>query len=451
LEPIEQKISLPSLAVHTGFKGNATGLRGYRVGIDASGWMYRACMRHGITESPELVALFSRCSRLFRLPFIPIFVFDGPERPGMKRGKLINGNAHWLEGSFQEMLEGFGFDWITARGEAEATLSTMTTTGIPVRVDAILTDDSDSFVFGATAVLRIRSEDNEEYEASLYSAHDISEVLGLHHDDFVLIAILAGGDYSEGLAKCGVTTAIGLARAGLGRQLVAGLSGKSPTQSELFLESWRDCLSSELRTNASGYLPHRCKHLAAAIPIDFPDLAVINLYLHPVVSEHAAPTGLGFRSPRLDLLARFAEGHFGWGDSIGILRHFTDQLFGGLVVRELTCRALAADKGAAALDSSPIIKSIVGARNHKSTGHLAELRLVLRLDPIILTSALQAIIGRRDPEEGAQMAVTAWFSTAFPKVRVWAPKAMVEQVYPDMVLDYLCAQSTPVYFVRLSL
>jgi Holliday junction resolvase YEN1 len=77
--------------------------------------MYRACMRHGITESPELVALFSRCSRLFRLPFIPIFVFDGPRRPTMKRGKVINGKAHWLEAPFQRMLDGFGFSWIIVR------------------------------------------------------------------------------------------------------------------------------------------------------------------------------------------------------------------------------------------------------------------------------------------------------------------------------------------------
>ncbi|KAJ7787514.1 hypothetical protein B0H14DRAFT_2399367, partial [Mycena olivaceomarginata] len=81
LEAVEQKISLHNLAVGTGFIANTTGARGFRVGIDASGWMYRACKRHGIAENPQLVALFARCSRLFRLPFIPIFVFDGPRRP----------------------------------------------------------------------------------------------------------------------------------------------------------------------------------------------------------------------------------------------------------------------------------------------------------------------------------------------------------------------------------
>ncbi|KAJ7236083.1 PIN domain-like protein [Mycena haematopus] len=426
LELVEQKISLPNLAVSTGFIGNATGARGFRVGIDASGWMYRACARHGITESPELVALFSRCSRLFRLPFIPIFVFDGPERPRVKRGKLIRGNDHPLARPFQSMLEGFGFQWITARGEAEATLSRMTTTGVPVSVDAILTDDSDSFVFGADVVLRIRSEDNENYEASRYSAHDISEVLGLSHDDFILVAILAGGDYSDGLAQCGVATAIGLARAGLGKQLIAGLSGKSYDDCISFLATWRQTLQAELETNSSGHLPHRYKQLAANIPPDFPDLAVINLYRYPVVTDHEAVASLVFHPPRLDILARFAEAHFQWGDSIGILEHFAAQLFAGLVIRELVDRASAADGFAAPLTSPPIIKRIVGNRRHKSTGYLAELRLTLNIDRTILTSALQALSGRRNPSG----------------VRVWIPKSTVEHVFPSMVLDYTCRLPT---------
>jgi hypothetical protein len=83
----------------------------------------------------------------------------------------MKGNDHWLTSSFKLMLDGFGFDWFVVRfvfplkfiltlilqapGEAEATLSMMTTDGVPVRVDAILTDDSDSFVFGASVVLRM--------------------------------------------------------------------------------------------------------------------------------------------------------------------------------------------------------------------------------------------------------------------------------------------------------
>ncbi|KAJ7210195.1 PIN domain-like protein [Mycena rebaudengoi] len=440
LEPIEQKISLHNLAV-TGFTSNATAARGFRVGIDASGWMCRACARHGCTESPELVALFSRCSRLFRLPFIPVFVFDGPDRPNMKRGKHVRGDDHWLAADFREMLNGFGFEWIVARGEAEATLSNMTTNGIPLRVDAILTDDSDSFVFGASLVLRIRSEDNENYQASRYSAFDISKVLGLSREDMVFIAILAGGDYSDGLDQCGITTAIGLARAGLGRQLISGFAGKSQSDSLLFLQTWRESLSLELSTNSSGHLPHRYHRLATNIPSEFPDLAVIDLYLHPLVSAIPDVRSLVFCPPQLSLLARFAEDHFQWGNSVEILSHFSDLLFAGLVIRELTGRALAVDNLEPPTKSPSIIKKIVGDRRHATTGFLAELRLVLSVDPTTLTSALQAISGRRDPEQGAQQEVATWITTRLPKVRVWVPRSMVEHVYPALILDYICTNA----------
>ncbi|KAJ7908583.1 hypothetical protein B0H13DRAFT_2496495 [Mycena leptocephala] len=131
----------------------------------------------------------------------------------------------------------------------------------------------------------------------------------------------------------------------------------------------------------------------------------------------------------------------GWGDNLGILTHFSDQLFAGLVIRELARQALATYNLATPLDSS-IIKGIIGERHHKSTGYLAELRLMLDLDPSLLTSALQAINGTRDPGQGAEAAVAAWITTTLPKVRVWDPKSMVEHVYPDIVLDYVCAQTS---------
>ncbi|KAJ7767356.1 PIN domain-like protein [Mycena olivaceomarginata] len=328
----------------TGFVGNSTEARGYRVGIDASGWIYRTLYRHGSTKSPELVALFSRCSRLFRLPFIPVFVFDGPGRPSLKRGKLVKGNDHWLVQPFQQMLDGFGFMWIVAPGEAEAELST------PLYLEQVLS---------YTSALRIM----KTTKASRYSSFDISTVLGLSREDLVLIAILAGGDYSDGLENCGITTAIALARA-----------------------------------------------------------------------------GLAFRPPRLDILACFAEDHFTWGDSLGILVHFADNLFAGLVIRELAQRALASDGLPSEVPPPSIIKKVVGRRSHQSTGHLAELRLVLSVDPSLLTHALNAITCRHDPALGAQIAVAAWLATKLPQVRTWVPQSMVDRVYPGLVLDYICAQ-----------
>ncbi|KAK7053587.1 PIN domain-like protein [Favolaschia claudopus] len=446
LEPIEQKISLHDLAVKTGFVGNATGKRAFCVGIDASSWMCRACALPGYTESPELVTLFARCSRLFGLPFIPVFIFDGPARPSIKRGKVVKGDDHWLTASFQSMIEGFGFYWFTAPGEAEATLSAMTSSGIPCRIDAILTDDSDVFVFGAEVVLRIRSEDNENYSASRYSAFDIAQQLNLSRPDFVLIALLAGGDYSDGLDGCGIAIAYGLAQAGLGQQLVHGLNGLAGADAKTFLDQWRVLVQRELQMNSSGKLPHRCPSLAANIPNDFPDLHVINLYLHPTVAklECGPPIALSLNPPRLDVLACFAEVHFAWGDSVGILTHFANSLFGGLVVRGLVDAALTFDNPSPFGLAPSIITSVVGERTHRSTGFLAELRLVPKIHPDFLTVALDAIKGQRDPADGAKAAIAEWIKTRLPKIRAWVPRSMVELVYPSLVLDYVSAKGDKV-------
>jgi 5'-3' exonuclease len=149
----------------------------------------------------------------------------------MKHGKFIRGNDHWLISSFKLMLDGFGFEWIVvffrhllhghslipdslqAPREAEAILSAMSADRNPFCIDAILTDDSNSFVFGASIVLRMyahdslfiliypthchdrRSKDNENYEASWYSASDITTMLGITREDLILLASLSGGDY----------------------------------------------------------------------------------------------------------------------------------------------------------------------------------------------------------------------------------------------------------------
>ncbi|KAK6966996.1 hypothetical protein R3P38DRAFT_2672393 [Favolaschia claudopus] len=311
------------------------------------------------------------------------------------------------------------------------------------RPTTILTDDSDAFVFGAEVVLRIRSEDNDNYSASRYSAFDITQQLGLTRYDLILIALLAGGDYSDGVDGCGITTAVGLAQAGLGQQLFQGQNGLSYTDSAVFLDRWRLSLQSELRTNASGKLQHRYPALAAKIPDNFPALDVINLYLRPIVAERDTPISLALNSAKLDVLARFAEAHFGWGDSIGILTHFADSLFAGLVVRGLVYAALAVDSPSpSSLTLTSTVGTIVGNRAHKSTGFLAELRLVPEISPEVLTSALGAIHGERDPAGGAEAAVADWIKTRLPKTRAWVPRAMVEHVYPSLVLDYVSAKGS---------
>jgi Holliday junction resolvase YEN1 len=113
LRPSGNLRSLTHLAVVDGFEGNPN-LRGLRIGIDASIWFFHAAYgREG--ENPELRTLFFRCARLMNVPFLPLFIFDGPKRPKVKRGKKISGEKHWLVDSMKGMIEGFGFEWRMVR------------------------------------------------------------------------------------------------------------------------------------------------------------------------------------------------------------------------------------------------------------------------------------------------------------------------------------------------
>lgn len=46
-------------------------------------------------------------------PFLPLFVFDGPKRPNVKRGKKIGKEAHWMVNGMKDIIEAFGYEWRT--------------------------------------------------------------------------------------------------------------------------------------------------------------------------------------------------------------------------------------------------------------------------------------------------------------------------------------------------
>jgi len=96
--------------VKGGFEANPDEKRGFRLGIDASIWFFHA--EYGKEgENPVLRTLFFRCATLMRTTFLPLFVFDGPKRPDVKRGKKINRTSHKLIPGMKQIVEAFGFEW----------------------------------------------------------------------------------------------------------------------------------------------------------------------------------------------------------------------------------------------------------------------------------------------------------------------------------------------------
>ncbi|TDL27126.1 hypothetical protein BD410DRAFT_895019 [Rickenella mellea] len=365
LRPAAEQRSLTHLAVTDGFLANPSGRRGLRIGIDASIWFFHAAYgKEG--ENPELRTLFFRCARLMSTPFLPLFVFDGPKRPKVKRGKRVGGKEHWLQTGMQQIISAFGFEYRMAPGEAEAELAYLNRIGV---IDAIMSDDVDNFLFGAVKIIRNPSktltgnrghpiknaagkEDGEHTDTFSASAISSHPSISLTTGGLILIGLLRGGDYhTEGLTGCGPLIAHGLARCGFGDTLVHAARTLSRERLELFLAKWREEVRAELRTNARGYLKSKRAKLAEGLGEAFPDVEVLMSYVRPVTSEsqsegEAAGGGGGGgggedvltkykwdREPDLGRIAEICEWKFEWGVRDIIIKRFRTVIWAPAVLR----------------------------------------------------------------------------------------------------------------------
>ncbi|EMD35071.1 hypothetical protein CERSUDRAFT_96986 [Gelatoporia subvermispora B] len=366
LRPAGETRSLTHLAVVDGFEANPAGARGFRVGIDASIWFFHATYgREG--ENPELRTLFFRCTRLMSMPFLPLFVFDGPKRPEFKRGKRVSGKNNWMEQGMQEIIHAFGFEWRKAPGEAEAELAYLNRIGV---IDAVLSDDVDTFLFGAAVVVRNpsvtlsgnrghslknaagRDDGNHVaiYKSSTLAKH---ENVRLTQGGMILFGILCGGDYHQaGLMGCGATTAHALAKCGFGDSLLEAVHALPRELLSEFLEGWREEIRQELKTNSKGHLGRKMPSLAKKIPEDFPNIDVLLSYTNPITSESRGKTLKDFdidwvKEPDLGRVAGLCEMYFEWGVKPIIIKRFRTVLWPSAVLRILRRSVLLADKRAA--------------------------------------------------------------------------------------------------------
>ncbi|KAI5990448.1 hypothetical protein EDD15DRAFT_2280291 [Pisolithus albus] len=359
LRPAAEVRSLTDLAVSDGFVANPGGRRGFRIGIDASIWFFHAAYgREG--ENPELRTLFFRCCRLLQSPLLPLFVFDGPKRPAVKRGKRVGGNTHWLTTGMKNIIQAFGFEWRMAPGEAEAELAYLNKLGV---IDAVLSDDVDNFLFGATMVIRnpssslsgnrshpVKNSEGRDdgnhvltYRASVLSTHPSVQIT---RGGAILIALLSGGDYiPAGLPGCGKAFAVGLARTGLGESLIQAATTLSGERLDDFLSEWRDQIRAELRSNKSGFLPSKKPSLAASLPDSFPSIPVLLSYVSPITSEterprHPPPPVMWPNDPDPAQIASLCELYFEWGVRDIIIKRFRTVLWPGIVCRALRRRVI---------------------------------------------------------------------------------------------------------------
>ena len=354
--------------------------RPLRIAIDFAIWSYQAQAARG-GANPAVRTLFYRLVRLLSLSIVPILVFDGPNKPVFKRNKRSRGPGDRVSVAMaKRMVKLFGFHIHDAPGEAEAECALLQQQGV---VDAVLSEDVDTIMFGCTLTLRNWSSEGTRTaktptHVSVYDVRQLGQgETGLDREGMVLVALMSGGDYiPEGVPGCGVKVACEAAKAGFGKRLC-----RIKRSDQDALRKWRGDLMRELRTNESKFF--RTKHKALTIPDEFPSMEVLRYYTHPVVSQVETVEGLEreLRSRReVDIagLRAFTAETFDWVCKIGAVK-FIRVLAPGLLnqaLMDLSNRQLESDDpDVRECVEGNLVRSINSRRTHFSTDGTPELRI----------------------------------------------------------------------------
>ncbi|KAI1428467.1 hypothetical protein F5Y12DRAFT_731852 [Xylaria sp. FL1777] len=370
-----KRISLTKLAVE---KLEELG-RPLRIAIDISIWQYQVQAAKG-GSNPAIRTLFYRLLRLLGSSIQPIFVFDGPNKPTFKRNKRSGRGDGVATAMAKRLIKLFGFLVHDAPGEAEAECALLQLNGI---VDAVLSEDVDTIMFGCTRTLRNWSSEGTKgnktpTHVSMYDSRELSQgASGLDREGMVLVALMSGGDYlPEGIPGAGVKLACEAARAGFGKMLC---QLKRSNTSEL--ASWKEWLTYELRHNESGFF--RTRHKALTIPDDFPNMEILRYYTHPVVSPATTLDRLKQQTwdRQIDVqgLREFVRETFDWSYRIGAIK-FIKVLAPCLLVRKIMQHKVdpvGAPRGMSAVEKETpeLVRSITTQRAHFSTDATPELRI----------------------------------------------------------------------------
>lgn len=363
-------------------------------------------------SNADLRVLLYRILGLMRDGVLPLFVFDGPQKPKWKRGKHVGGGCGGpLKGDFRKLLDLLGLPWRVAAGEGEAELAAMAKRG---ELDAVLTDDVDALLFGSPLIIRNKikippsaSQPSSSQPSSsqarlphadshrLYYAKRIAEVVGFEMEDLTFCALLSGGDYAPGMHSMGVKTAEALSRGGFGRELMAGMAKRDGDAGATagFIKEWKASVVEELRTNSLGHLKTRRLQSAEALREDtsFPDPAVVKFYTSPAISV-GLPPPQWLAAPDLPSLLPFLQTTFQWANA-QMEQTCRNLLYPALALREIRQAALAADFSIPPSPSLPYFDSIQARKNESSTKNIDSYRVELDADTfaLLVTSRLPAV------------------------------------------------------------
>lgn len=196
----------------------------------------------------------------------------------------------------QHLLTLFGLPYVTAPMEAEAQCAELVHLGL---VDGIVTDDSDTFLFGGTRVYK--NMFNAAKFVECYLASDLTSEFALSREKLIDIAQLLGSDYTTGIPGIGPVTAL---------ELLSEFSGLSE-----FREWWDGVQAGAISKEQDKSSPfkrrfRRSQATKLFLPVGFPNASVKEAYLKPEVDSDPQPFQWGV--PDLDALRSFLSSQIGW-------------------------------------------------------------------------------------------------------------------------------------------
>ncbi|XP_034971159.2 DNA excision repair protein ERCC-5 [Zootoca vivipara] len=196
----------------------------------------------------------------------------------------------------QELLRLFGIPYIEAPMEAEAQCAILDLTD---QTSGTITDDSDIWLFGARHVYKNFFTQNKYVE--YYQYVDFQNQLGLDRNKLINLAYLLGSDYTEGIPTVGCVTAM---------EILNEFPGRGMEPLLKLVEWWAEAQ----KYNKTRPNPHdtkvKKKLRQLQLAPGFPNPAVAEAYLHPVVDESKGLFVWG--RPDVEQIREFCQSRFGW-------------------------------------------------------------------------------------------------------------------------------------------
>jgi len=199
-------------------------------------------------------------------------------------------------------------------------------------------------------VLNSEGKDDKNH-TRVFRSQDIHKHsdIQLTRGGLILVGLMSGGDYEGGLERCGVATAHAIARCGFGDALFDAAHDLSQEGLVDFIDTWRQEVQLELKSNSRGFMARKAISLAKSMPDTFPNIDVLLSYVNPVTSESLGHEGSNPKitwSKELDIaaVASACELFFEWGYEEAIVKRFRTVIWPGAVLRSLRRAILDMDR-----------------------------------------------------------------------------------------------------------